>query len=594
MADEVSRATETGAVRLVKAHEPRLDIRADREMVALMGAANISTRGYVADTASAGQIIWSQTTPSVRVGVDRTIECEVVFEVEFSGQPEGYGIKDDFNPHDFGMRQYPLHAVMENLQLRLNDQAFNWEPADTLHALMRYGNTWQDRQYNTGSTPHLPDSEWRYGTTTGTGRSPFVSWADANMEDPRTLNLWAEKVNDTTLRVKMIEQLYISPLSWGEECQALFGIQNIDVQLTFRSGLLRMFAGYLGSTNLWGPIPPLQGPAGLNPDQANALSVKFTPIRNDCLIHLTYLQPHADQVVPYRLNYPYYQIRKFQQEAAKDVPAKGSFSVVYNNITLHEIPKRMYVFAAPVVKTATNLDICDTANYFANIQTCKVNFDSQDGRLSTLKTFDLWKIAVRNGCKLSFLQWQYFTGSVLALEFGKDLNLNPLLAPSVRGNFQLSLDVNFVDIRDPKRTSAPDDTARGTEVQDYRAYLVIVPIGIVTIDNQLVQTSIGSITEEQVLAAPWMPSGHRMAYYGMYGSGVSFHNIWQGVKKAARYAQPFIGPALGVAADVLGAMDDPRAKMASSVARAASNAMRGRGRKSGGARTRCDSLARRM
>jgi hypothetical protein len=581
---------ETGSVRLVKAHEPRLDIRADREMVAMMGAANISTRGYVADTASAGQIIWSQTTPSVRVGVDRTIEAEVVFNVVFGNLPAGVTIKDPFNPQDFGLRQYPLHSIMENLQLRLNDQAFNWEPADTLHAMMRYGNDVGDRQYNAGSSAHKPDATWRYSEITGAPRSPFASWLASGEEDTRALNVWCSRVNANTLQVRMIEQLMISPLSWGENCQCLFGIQNIDVQMTFRNQLLRMFAGNLASPNLFVPA--------ITEAQANALTLSFVPQRNDCLLHLTYLQPHADQVVPYRLNYPYYQIRRFQQRQDLLVSPLNTFNVNYDNITLHEIPKRMYIFAAPQVpESYTNTQLTAQANFFANIVRCRVNFDSQDGRLSTLSSFDLWKLSVRNGCQLSYLQWTEYVGSVLCLEFGKDLNLNPLLAPSVRGNFQLSLDVDFKDVRNVATSSNLTDEGQ-TEAKRYTAFLVIVPIGMVSIDNQLITTSIGSITEEQVLAAPWLPPGHRQVYRGMYGSGSFFGNIWQGIKKAARFAKPFIGPALGVGEAILSSMSDPRAqaigKVIGPIRGAIGSGRRTGGRSTGGAKVRCNSLARRM
>ena len=67
---------DVGVVRLLKHWDTRLDVRADREMVLQMGAANVSTRKYSADSVSTGQVIFSQTTPSVRVGVDRSIEVD--------------------------------------------------------------------------------------------------------------------------------------------------------------------------------------------------------------------------------------------------------------------------------------------------------------------------------------------------------------------------------------------------------------------------------------------------------------------------------------------------------------------------------------
>lgn len=610
MTEQIS--SETGAVRLVKAHEPRLDIRPDREMVALMGAANISTRGYSADSASSGQIVWSQTTPSVRVGVDRTIEADVTFRVEVAGLPEDYGLRALLNGVNFGLRQYPLHSVVENLQLRLNDQAFNWEPADTVHALMRYGNDWQDRQYGTGSTPHQPDTRWGYDQTIGGPRNVFSSWEGSGQEDSRRLRQWVKRINDTVFEVRMIEQLYISPLAWGDECQALFGIQNIDVLLTLRAKLLRMFAGDLADL-FEGAVP---GAPNLTEDQLNLLSFDFTPVQTQCKLHITYLQPHADQVVPFRLNYPYNQIRRFQNPQTTFVNPvlsiddawnpRNTFDVNYNNITLHEIPKRMYVFAQPSYNSITqgqrNVNITQMANFWASIQNISVNFDSQDGRLSTLDKYDLWKISTRNGLKMSYLDWAEELGSVLCLEFGKDLNLNPLLCPSVRGNFQLSLNVRFEEIRNkyltgnfaaeyyPDNTGAEGNPERGAV--KYTPFLVIVPTGIVTIENQLITTSIGSITEEQVMAAPWLPTGFRQGMRGIYGSGFDAKNVFGALKKAAKVVGPAVSPVLGLASDVVGMSNDPKAQMASGVLKAVSKV--GKGRRSGGAQARCASLARRM
>ena len=58
---------ETGKIRVLKVKEPRLDIKADREYVALLGASNISTKRYNADSYSSSSAIWSITSPSVQM-----------------------------------------------------------------------------------------------------------------------------------------------------------------------------------------------------------------------------------------------------------------------------------------------------------------------------------------------------------------------------------------------------------------------------------------------------------------------------------------------------------------------------------------------
>ena len=81
---------ETGKIRVLKVKEPRLDIKADREYVALLGASNISTKRYTADSYSSSSAIWSITTPSVRCGLDRRIIVDLTFIVQCNGTNVSY------------------------------------------------------------------------------------------------------------------------------------------------------------------------------------------------------------------------------------------------------------------------------------------------------------------------------------------------------------------------------------------------------------------------------------------------------------------------------------------------------------------------
>jgi hypothetical protein len=127
------------------------------------------------------------------------------------------------------------------------------------------------------------------------------------------------------------------------------------------------------------------------------------------------------------------------------------------------------------------------------------------------------------------------------------------------------------------------------EGKNYKAYLIIVPTGILTIENQLVSVSVGSITEEQVLTAPWADAGTRAEYRGIYG-GAWYKSLWSGLKKAAKFAKPILGPLANVVQSGLAASSDPRAQAASQVM----GAFRGKGRTGGSKQVRCASLARRM
>lgn len=596
-------SNDIGVVRLVKAYEPRLDIRADREFVATIGPSNISTRRFRADSISTAQTSWSLTTPSVRIGVDRTIEVDMIYRITFApqvaGQPVVQLIPNLFNVGNVGPRAYPIHSTCEVVSLTLNDQHVSLDPSDIIHPLLEYGNDIKERQYNMGATPHRPDVFWRYDQPAGP-RAPFASWFACGTEDSRRLGFWATRINDTTFDLRCVEQLMISPLVWGDEVQCLFGIQNIDLNLIFKQPLTRILSGDLYNTLFDnGGGVPITFAAG---DRANP-----TVTIVDANLHVTYLQPQAHQIIPARLNYPYYNIKKLSQDIPVDILPNTQFpqDVVYNNITLHEIPKRVYVFALPVLPNvaeagiwstppvAANLDAIKYTDCYAAIDSLTVNFDTQDGRLSTLDSYDLWKISCKNGLKRSFLEWQQFIGSVLCLEFGTDLNLNPLLAPGVRGNYQLSLTVRYKDIRNFNASGNLQDLRTNLEPKRYRAYLIVVTAGIMTIENQLITISIGSITEQQIYAAPWAEAGLRQEIKDMYGGG-SYKNVFKALSKSAKAAMPAISGISGVLGDVLAGQPGTMGNIGKA-AKVVSALSRGRGgRRMGGAQVSSHSLSRRM
>jgi len=232
------------------------------------------------------------------------------------------------------------------------------------------------------------------------------------------------------------------------------------------------------------------------------------------------------------------------------------------------------------------------ADYFLAIDKMVINFDNQDGRLSTLDSFDLWKLGAGNGLKRSYIAFNKVMGSVMCLEFGTDLNLNPLLCAGVRGNFQFSCDVTFRDVRDPN-----DPNVAGAV--SYRLYVLMVPEGVMTIDDQLVSISIGSLTEEIVAQAPFAPTGFRHTAKDYYGGGF-WGNLWSGLKKTFNTVAPIAKTLSGVVGNVASALPHPLAQGVGQGASAVNKVLGALGqglsggKKRGGARMSKSSLAHRL
>jgi hypothetical protein len=592
-------SSDIGIVRLIKAYPTELDIRADRDFVAMMPPANVSIRTYNATSKSGSQITWSEQTPSVRVGLVRSIDCEVKFKLKLNpideaGDPSNRVVPDNlYSVGGVGPRQMPLHSIMETLNVRLNDQSFVYEPSETIHALLAYGNDWYDRNYGFSATAHKPDSQWRYDNVPGASRDPFTTWIDSGLEDSRRMGFWAKKLSATEIEITVVEQLMISPLIWGESRQCLFGVQNLDVTMVLRQPLTRLLSGDLYGLATGGT--PL------------ATGHKYQPIITveDAVLHLKYLQPQAYQTIPHSLNYEHNTISRFTKELSGGKAPLADFgSVTYNNIQLNSIPKRVYLYCAPKQSTNAEADsgyINDTtdvanaaasandavrqADFFATIDKLRVNFDSADGRFSTYTSYDLWKVAKENGYQRSWLEWSQYLGSVMCIDFGKDMGLNPLLCSGCRGSFQFNVEIDYKDIRNRLATSQFDSLVQ-TDPKEYRAHLVVVNSSILNVTNQLITVSTGPLTEQSIYDAPWAESGLRMDIKDYYGGG-SFKNVWKAVKKVGKTVAPVAQAVSGVLADAL-SQSHPNAALAAKVAQSGLRTARG------GSKVRCASLSRRM
>lgn len=579
------------SVKVLKVNEPRMDIEADRTYIAMMGASNVSTRSYTASSANESSVIWSVTTPSVRVGMDRRIEMELQFAVKAVGAngitplPLNPLLKSG-NFLTSGLRQFPIHSIIEVLNVKLNDQAISSEPNKFIHALLAYGNDAEDRQNFMGSSPHIPDNIFSYSEPGN--RSPFKSYSDCGFEDSRNAQLWITSTDNNIILFTLRESLMISPFYWGkQDYQALFGIQNFEVNLTL-SNIKRILSAYRNDVFVgnFGNAPDTAnfwfdngGVAGIN---YNNLRVNINGESNQKL-HITFLTPQPGDVVPRLLHYPYYQTKLYTQNA--DTLAIGGVPptpITLNNITLSEIPKRCYIY---LKQQPTNEPT--QVDFFATITNVVISFDNQDGRLSQLDTFDLWKLSCKNGLKRSFVEWQKALGSVLCLEFGTDLNLNPLLAPGVRGNFQFSAQITYKDIRDPTFVTV----ALTAENIQYKLYVVMVPEGALTVEDQLVSISIGPLTQEYIDSAPFAPAGYRMNVVNYYGGSV-IGNIWNGLKKAFKTAAPVVKDIAGVVGNVAQYIPHPTAQAVAVGSKAVNKALGGR--KKGGALLRKSSLAHRL
>ena len=583
------------SIKVLKVRDPRIDFQPDRIFSAVIGGANVTTKSYSSDTASNAQIIWNITTPSVNVALQRIIDVEYSFYVSCK---EG-AVQTPVNPNwlnnpyanstSAGFRQWPLHSVIEVANIRLNDQSISYEPAEIITAMTRYGNDQEDRQHFMSATPHMPDfltsySEALTGPLSGS-RNPFVSYENSGFEDSRNFKAWFKsEVVGNQIKFTFIESLMISPFYWGRESsqyQGVTGIQNIDLTLTL-GPVIKMLAGiivdgFVSTT----PVPPaLANTPFVVTNVANAVLSVDLAEQTAQKLHLMFLTPPVGDEVPRLVHLPYYSIKKYQQKIT-DFTRGSTVSVNLNNITLDSVPGRIYMFAKLRNNTNNQVSLIQTPDYFMQIQALTFNWDNSYGLFSSMDSYDLWKLSCVNSLKMSYLEWSKYLGSVLCIE-PKDWNMSPYSCAGVRGNYQMSGTITLKDL-------SLADKPVGS---DWYLYMVVVPVGVLTVQDQLVSVSTGPLDAVSVSQAEWAPRGTQLKVSNYYGSGF-WSNLWSGLKKGFKAVAPVVRGIANTVSQVAPLIPHPAAQGIGVGAAAVNKALGGR-KMRGGARMRASSLARRL
>jgi hypothetical protein len=217
----------------------------------------------------------------------------------------------------------------------------------------------------------------------------------------------------------------------------------------------------------------------MNLSTRNITSITLNGFTNAQLI-LNYLTPQPSQLLSSRNTVPYYSLPRYisssggpntfaAMQASTYNPTITSYgpcpgilpssqTIVSSSIQLNCIPDKLIIFVRPSLsQTQTPWNVATT---FLVIQNISLNFNNSSGLLSSVSQYSLWQMSVENGSTQSwgeFSGWQWKStdggymapiptqGSLLVLDFAKDIQLNDWLAPGSIGNFNLQFSLNVIN-----------------------------------------------------------------------------------------------------------------------------------------------------
>ena len=315
-----------------------------------------------------------------------------------------------FQGNNLSPRQFPLNAIIDNIDVVINGTHFTTDIGDYLHAVAQYTSP-EYRQNCLGNTYHHPDTQTaQYGSDlvdNVTGKA-FSRCAELNPmalerdqgrkgETPRgacwqsvavgagnaaapnpTCMVWSTNAQargqtDAVIGFKFVEPLIISPFTLGYG-EGMTNINNMDITIRFKNGLTGLFSYFMATGDIdYAAALPVTGAFGMAYDAGvgntngnrispSDLSVNLLPQR--AFLNLRYYTPQDDIRIPNEIILPYSQPKRFNVIQNTAVPVRFGGNAATNTTTLNsrrlaEIPEALYLWIQPNpalrVDTATRL-----------------------------------------------------------------------------------------------------------------------------------------------------------------------------------------------------------------------------------------------
>jgi hypothetical protein len=327
-------------------------------------------------------------------------------------------------PYGVFLADSPLQSSSTAIELRINGSSTSISPNDYIQL---YSHMASKDDLNMFSTvyPHQKDNMTIYKLAeddVNNFRAPYKTFNVNTDLQSRASSVWtfvgtAGGVDSYT--VSVIEDLYLSPMVWGELANKCAGLANINnLTLNIRISDLRRAVRCQCSNNY-----------GYNAGETQditAIAVNFGPTGGkNAELELQYITP--DPVLaakmPSVLAMDYDYIQSFISN-----PSAGTIGaatqVTLQSVRLPSIPKRIYVYAKPKKSVVQAPPYINTVpDFFLPINELQITFNNRINLLANDIPQTLYNKSVANGLKDSFYEWQYGCGSIMIIDVAKDLGL---------------------------------------------------------------------------------------------------------------------------------------------------------------------------
>jgi len=538
----------------IKVLEPRVAINNKRYYALLEGGSTVTVKDFTTTSASNSNFIFTCPPPNPNIIVDRKVYLQTQVTLTFTGQA-AVGQRLLVNAAD-AFRAYPLSSCMQTLQVTLNNQSVSLNVSDVIQGLLRYHTPQKQREFDYSMTPSMLDQYQEYSDGFGEApRNPLAKYGDGyemnrgGFSFISITNSVGQGIGSGSPTVSAIvvalltEPIYLSPFLFGHgDHSGFLGLQTMDFNINWSNNL-----SYMWSHD------------AVNGNPISNIVVSFAP--NPKLL-FQYITPKQLMPLPPVITYPYFEIQRYPTQSPAMAP-NSTYTIASQNIQLQSIPRRMYIYA----RRQNSDQTFSTTDTFFSIQNVSINWNNNSGLLASASAVDLYNISRTNGCNLSWTQWNGITqvldnnsnaivkgtvGSILCIEFGKDLGLPDDQCPGLLGTYQLQMNVTVTNTNQINSVTPT-------------LYVVVVNEGTFTITHNSSATQIGVMSKQDIMDARQMRGVDynviKKVYGGDWLDDISRFGsmLWSGIKTVANDVADFVPKALNVGtkvAPLLGLGDD--------------------------------------
>jgi hypothetical protein len=342
--------------------------------------------------------------------------------------------------YTMGLRAFPLNSSLSSLELKLNGVATSISPNDTV-CLQPY--LMDPEEYKYFECPVQRDNSTLYAANTyQDARNPFSLFSQNTSTITRgsfVATLTAETLaGGNCTRVyewEITEPLIISPLVWGN-CFSETGLANINnITLNLRIQDIQRALCTAGTSlaTAGTTITTTLTPAGTSPTASLLLNyntqdpIYAAKMKNTLFYNWDLVQVDANSNA----------INGNLLNTSADGPFNG------NSLRLSSIPDKIYLYIKPSKGGFAGQACQGITDTFLRIKNINVQFQNSANLLSSYTEYDLFRMSVKNGLKMTWHEWHNSVGSVVIIDVASDLGLNSDEAPGEGKYNQLKINGTY-------------------------------------------------------------------------------------------------------------------------------------------------------